>query len=84
MKIPKLKKGDIIVIQWMDTNTDARWNSDKGFSLLKPVSCNTIGFFHSKNKKEIKVNHSTNEQDEKDGTAIPIGCVTNIHKLKFV
>lgn len=83
MKLPKLKKGDMVVVQWDDTQTEPGWMDESAISKFHPRHSNTIGFFHSADKIEIKLNHSVCEDGDKDCTTIPIGCITSINKLKF-
>lgn len=68
-KIPKLKKGDMVLIEWTDTNVplSTDWMSDKEHSDWVAQEAGsvvkTIGFFISKDKNFISLVGDINAEE---------------------
>jgi len=83
MKALKLKRGDMIIVQWKDIKTAAQWMDAVELDALLPPDAHTIGFFYHRDKKKLTLCHSRCEEVA-DGTVIPTSCIVDIHKLRFV
>lgn len=79
-----MKKNTLIEVEWDDTFTTAVWHTEK-YMYEHPVSrTKTIGYFINKDKQALRLSHSIQLSpfSERDGTIIPIGCITKIRRLK--
>ena len=79
-----MKTNTLIEVEWDDTYSTAVWHTNASLNNLPLVKCKTIGYFVNKDKKVLRLSHSiqTGEFSGRDGTAIPIGCITKIRILK--
>ena len=79
-----MKKNTKIEVEWDDTCTVAGWLTDTSMSNLSLVKCKTVGYFVNQDKKVLRLSHSiqVGAFSARDGTAIPIGCITKICRLK--
>jgi hypothetical protein len=85
MKIPKLKKGDAVIITWSDTHTqrDSAWlsNSDYDEWCEQGTTVTSIGFFMSQDKKYLRIIGDIDEENICRPINIGIGLITEIKIL---
>lgn len=79
-----MKKNTKIEVEWNDTHTTAFWGTDASMSKHPLVRCKSIGYFINKDREALRLSHTiqTGEFSGRDGSAIPIGCITKITRLK--
>ena len=79
--IKKLRKFDIIAVQWKDITTDSSWVEEKKIEEFKPSKCTSIGFFIGRKGDNITISYSY-DFDLKCGSVevIPIGVILGITK----
>jgi len=79
-----MKKDTLIEVEWDDTYTTAAWHTNEFMNNLSLVKCKTIGYFVNKDKKVLRLSHTiqTGAFSGRDGTAIPVGCIARIRRLK--
>ena len=73
------KKNDIVVIKWLDTYQDPRWQNEKEISRPQ-ADCLSVGFYLKKDKEFIYLS-STISGNTRDNLAIPRGCISEIKTL---
>ncbi|KKM27142.1 hypothetical protein LCGC14_1577700 [marine sediment metagenome] len=79
----KLKKNQLIEIRWLDITSDGSWLKPATVEKFPAVDCLSVGYFLNQDKKVIRLSSMVNSNDgERDVTAIPLGCVEKIIKLK--
>ena len=79
-----MKKNTLIEVEWDDAYTVAVWHTNESMDNLPLVKCRSVGYFVNKDKKVLRMSHSiqTGSFSGRDGTAIPVGCITKIRRLK--
>jgi len=77
-----MKKGDIVEIIWADTTYDARWVPLPKAEKYPLTICVNIGYFLDKDNRAVRLSDSLNTDKEGSVTAIPLGCVLRMYKLK--
>ena len=89
-KFPKLKKNDLIEVEWVDIETSGEWKTDKDASTAKCPTCKTCGYFINKTNGVLRISHSIGvpEPDDKelpdrDLTVIPYSVVRNIKVMTW-
>lgn len=83
MKIPKLKKDQIIKAEWIDTMSDPAWLSEEDAGKRPDTNCSSVGFYLKSDREFLYMSSSImGDKDRKrDQTAIPIGCISRITKI---
>ena len=78
----KLKKNDVVYIEWFDIqSSDGTW-TDQDINIILAKS---IGFVHKLDKKQIVIKaHYLEDKTPSHITAIPLGCIKKLQKLKIV
>ena len=79
-----MKKNTLIEVEWNDTFTTAAWHTDASASNIPIVQCKSVGYFLNKDKKVLRLSPTIQigAFSGRDGTAIPVGCITKIRRLK--
>ncbi|KKN71218.1 hypothetical protein LCGC14_0422610 [marine sediment metagenome] len=79
-----MKKNTLIEVEWNDTFATCSWHTDASASNLPVCKCKTAGYFINKDKVALRVSHTvqTGQFDARDASAIPVGCITKIRRLK--
>ena len=86
MRLPKLKRGDAILVEWIDAHfrSDAGWCDEDEFLGLSPVIITSVCHFVKKDKDYLYT-VSDRSQTEPVGIMrdlrIPIGCLRRVTKL---
>lgn len=82
MKIPKLKKYDLIEVFWKDIQSIPSWKSDMELYSARCPEMRTPGRFHSINSaNELILLHSLADDGDADYTIYPVEVITRIRKL---
>ena len=88
MRIPKLKKWQIIEIEWLDSCHLSGWTRDDLAFEQKDLEHNTIGYFIRETEYSISVVQSRKNEVKEKGTAInalmeiPKVAITKLSVLK--
>lgn len=88
MKIPKLKKWQIIEIDWLDSCHLSGWTRDDLTYELKDLEHKTAGYFLKETKYSINVVQSRKAEVKEKGTTIdalmeiPKVAITNVRLIK--
>lgn len=79
-----MKKDTKIEVEWNDIFSTSVWHTVESMNNLPLVKCKSIGYFVNKDKEVLRLSHTiqTGEFSARDGTAIPLGCITKIRRLK--
>lgn len=86
MRLPKLKRGDAILVEWTDASfrENAGWCDENKFLELPPVIITSVCHFVKKDKDYLYT-VSDRSQTEPVGIMrdlrIPIGCLRRVTKL---
>jgi hypothetical protein len=70
MKIPKIKKWQIIEIDWLDSCHLAGWTRDEFDWDLKDLEHKTVGYFIKETKYSIAVIQSRKAEVKEKGTSV--------------
>ena len=83
MKLPKLKKNQLIIIEFLDLEEDPDWMSEE--KAKKPPDCDGIGagFYlcHDKNWLIVSSQILGREKPQRNKMSYPIGCIKRIKKV---
>lgn len=82
MKLPKLKKEDIIEVHWLDITSTASWKTTDEAECYIAVTCHSIGYFLNEDDDVIRISATKNDEGERDVNVIVKGCIKSISKLK--
>ena len=86
MRLPKLKRGDAILVEWIDAHfrSDAGWCDEDEYIELEPVTITTVCQYIMRDKDYIYT-VADRSQTEPIGIMrdlrIPIGCLRKVEKL---
>ena len=75
----------LVVVDWLDTCSPGRsWNAEDICEDYMPLACQSVGWMGKKNKGEVVLysSHSFDAGSIGDVTAIPMGCIQKIRRLK--
>lgn len=80
MKRPK--KGQIVVVDWLDICSDSRWLDTEEQVEFSPTVCRAVGFVLACDDKTLKLAHNVCLGDGKsDLTVYPIGVIQKVTVL---
>ena len=88
MKIPKLKKWQIIEIEWLDSGALSGWTKDELDFKKKDLEYNTVGYFLKETDYSISVIQSRKHAVVEQGTSInalmeiPKVAITKLNIIK--
>lgn len=84
MKISKLKRGDIVLIKWVDSYSSARWYKEKEvkYWMKSLTECTSIGFFFKANKYSITLYNDKSPSEIGGLINIPRRVIVKIKLLK--
>ena len=78
-QIKKLRKFDVISINWVDITADCSWMDENKMKEFSTSRCVTVGFFISREGSNIKTSYSYNFDDNTGAIEIiPIGVISSI------
>jgi len=82
----KLKKDDIVEIQWLDIIASSAWHKEEQASRFNPADCKSLGYFLNEDKNCVRISSTVGMERsngrERDIIVIPKGCIVKIRKLK--
>ena len=84
MKLSKLKKGDIVLIKWIDSYSASRWYTDDDINhwITGLIPCISIGIVFTVDKNFVTL-YGDQAPDEKGRImSIPRGVIRKIKRLK--
>lgn len=76
----KLKKGDCLVVKWLDVTQRNDWLSEEDAGRAPPAVCRSVGFFLNETKDVIRISDSVCSDTDRNVTVIPRGCVLKIRR----
>lgn len=77
----RYKRNTKLEVYWEDIVSTPDWQDNKDAELSGTLPCQTIGYFTMSRKNVLILSHTINK-DQRDSTAIPIGCITKIIELR--
>lgn len=77
------ERDDLVIIRWLDTLQDPKWNSLEKMEEEPDAECVTVGLFYKKDKRFIYLSHTVSKT-ERDKTTIPLGCIIQTEKVDYV
>jgi len=83
MKIPKLKKNQLILITFLDIEEDPSWQPEEKAGQTPDCDGVGIGFYthHDKDWLYVSTQIIGIKKPQRNKTSYPIGCVKKIKKL---
>ena len=86
MRLPKLKRGDAILVEWTDASfrEDAGWFDENEFLELPPVIITSVCHFVKKDKDYL---YTVSDRSKTEPVGImrdlriPIGCIKQVKKI---
>ena len=82
MKLPKLKREDIIEVHWLDITSTTSWKTTDEAETYIAVGCHSIGYFLNEDDDVIRISDTKNDEGERNVNVIIKGCIKSISKLK--
>ena len=85
MRIPKLKKNQLILVDWIDAYHDTSWQEEGEARQRPDIDCQTIGFYlkHDEELFWMSATMSAGKKAQRDSIVIPAGCLKKIRKVKI-
>ena len=80
MKIPRLKKGQLIVIRFMDIEEDPAWQSESQARQRPDSEGVGVGWYLKHDDDFLYVSTQILDSGARNKTTYPIGCVIKIQK----
>ena len=79
--IKKLRKFNVIKVNWEDITADCSWVTEENIDKFKTSKCSSLGFFLGRDGNNIKISYSY-DFGNKCGAVeiIPIGVILSIDK----
>jgi len=78
----KVKKGQVVMIEWLDIYSDADWLDAKEQEEFKLATCRSVGTVMSRDKTVLKLAHNLNLDDgTSDLTAYPMCVIQKVRVL---
>ena len=79
-----MKKNTLIEVDWDDIYATCNWHTDASASNFPICRCKSAGYFLNKDKKVLRLSATiqTKPFSDRDVTAIPVGCITKVRRLK--
>lgn len=79
-----MRKLPLIVVEWDDTTTDGKWESDKVNCSSEITACVSVGWKLKSNRKHIIITPMRDVSYNRctDRQIIPKGCVKSIRRLE--
>lgn len=82
MKLPKLKREDIVEVHWIDITSTASWKTLEEAESYIAVTSHSVGYFINEDSDVIRISATKNDEGERDVNVIVRGCIKSISKLK--
>ena len=84
MKLSKLKKGDIVIIGWLDSYSASRWHTDDEIKYWKKglLRCTSIGCIFSVDEKSVVIYGDSSPLEKGRLMSIPKNVIQKIKLLK--
>lgn len=82
MKLPKLKREQIIEVNWIDITSTTSWKATDEAENYAAVGCHSVGYFINEDNDVIRISSTKNDEDERDVNVIVKGCIKSINRLK--
>ena len=84
MKLSELKKGDVVIISWIDSYSASRWHTDEEIEYWKKGSlrCTSIGCVFSIDKKSVVMYGDQSPLEKGRLMSIPKNVIQKIKLLK--
>lgn len=90
MKVPKIETGDLIEVMWIDANSPRScfWMTEGELADRLPrMEIRSVGYFFREIDEYLVMKGDMSDSDEYEKVinrvfSIPVGCITEIHRLK--
>ena len=82
MKLPKLKRENLIEVHWIDITSTTSWKTTEEAESYIAVGCQSVGYFLNEDDDVIRLSATKNDEGERDVNVIVKGCIKSICKLK--
>lgn len=82
MKLPKLKREDIIEVNWIDITTTSSWKTLEEAECYVATMSHSVGYFINEDDDVIRISGTKNDEGDRDVNVIVKGCIKSISKLK--
>lgn len=82
MKIPVLKRGQAVIVDWNDAKSLLGWTYNEKMQ-RKPGKITSLGIVVQKNREVLTITNSMDYRGASlDDLSIPVGCITGVQLLK--
>jgi len=82
LKLPKLKRENLIEVHWIDITSTTSWKTTEEAESYIAVGCQSVGYFLNEDDDVIRLSATKNDEGERDVNVIVKGCIKSICKLK--
>jgi hypothetical protein len=82
MRAKKFSKFTILLVEWEDITSDAKWHNTQELDGAKTTTVKSVRFFIDNKKHRLKISRSITEDGDADYTVIPWGCVRKVGEVK--
>lgn len=82
MKLPKLRKEDVVEVNWIDITTTASWKTLEEAECYLAVTAHSVGYFINEDDDVIRISGTKDDEGNRDVNVIVKGCIKSISKLK--
>ena len=74
MRLPKLKREDIVEVNWIDITSTTSWKTTEEAESYIAVCCHSVGYFLNEDEDVIRLSATKNDEGERDVIVIIKGC----------
>ena len=82
MKLPKLKREDIIEVNWIDITATSSWKTLEEAECYIAVTAHSVGYFINEDEDVIRISGTKDDEGSRDVNVIVKGCIKSVSKLK--
>lgn len=82
LKLPKLKRDDLVEIHWLDITSTTSWKTTEEAETYIAITCHSVGYFLNADEEVIRISDTKNDEGERNVNIIIKGCIKSISKLK--
>ena len=79
----KYKKNTVLAIDWIDAKVNTEWLDADEAEERPEIFCQTVGYYLKHDKEIIWLSSSIGDDEQREQSVIPIGCITRIEILQL-
>jgi hypothetical protein len=78
MRWPKLHRGQLIVVHWLDIKDISEWQSQREAANTEPAKCRSVGWYLGRNQHKINLMPTMSDDRYCSVVTFPVGCITRV------